>query len=74
MPLYEFRCHQCEQRFEKLCSMGESGANIQCPACLAKVAARVMSGFSSSRTGEQMTEESGGCSGCSSANCSTCSR
>ncbi|KAF1084818.1 Zinc ribbon domain protein [Sporotomaculum syntrophicum] len=74
MPFYEFRCHQCGLRFEKLCSMDESGANIQCPACSAGAPARVMSGFNSIGTGDKVTGGGGSCSGCSSANCSSCSR
>ncbi|WP_166511309.1 FmdB family zinc ribbon protein [Desulfallas thermosapovorans] len=74
MPIYEFRCHKCGHRFEKLCSMGESGANIQCPACSAPAPQRVMSGFCKKGSGDPVTGGGGGggCSTCSSSNCSSC--
>lgn len=73
MPIYEFRCHKCGHRFEKLCSMGESGENLRCPACAAPAPKRVMSGFSAKGTesGGPVTG-GGGCSTCSSSSCSSC--
>jgi len=72
MPIYEFRCNQCGQRLEKLCSIDQSSAKLPCPACSAAELYRVMSGFSSPGAGNQATGGASGCSTCSSGNCSTC--
>ena len=47
MPIYEFKCASCGQRFDKLCSMGENGEKLACPKCGATGPGRVMSGFAS---------------------------
>ncbi|MTI85114.1 MAG: zinc ribbon domain-containing protein [Firmicutes bacterium] len=74
MPIYEFRCQKCEHRFEKLCSMGEDGKNLNCPECGASNPNRVMSAFRAQ--GSKGEENSGGassrCGSCSSSNCGSC--
>ncbi|MCL2337737.1 MAG: zinc ribbon domain-containing protein [Firmicutes bacterium] len=67
MPIYEFRCHKCGHRFEKLCPIGENGAKMQCPTCAAPAPNRVMSGFCASGT-----DSGSSCGSCSSSNCSGC--
>jgi putative FmdB family regulatory protein len=71
MPIYEFRCASCGHRFEKLCSLGESGEDLKCPACGAQGPRRVMSSFSAAGT-EGGKDTGSGCSTCSSGNCSSC--
>lgn len=71
MPIYEFRCIGCGRRFDKLCSMGESGENLNCPECGTKGSKRVMSSFSATGTGGGK-EAGSGCGSCSSNNCSSC--
>jgi putative FmdB family regulatory protein len=70
MPIYEFRCGNCRQNFDKLCALGESGKNLKCPACGAGHPERVMSSFSTAGTGGG--KGAGSCGTCSSGNCSTC--
>ena len=41
MPIYEFRCGQCEARFEALVAVGTESE--ECPECGAAGAPRVMS-------------------------------
>ncbi len=77
MPIYEFKCHSCGRRFERLCSMGETGENLACPQCGTAGPRRVMSGFSAKRSGKDDLGAPGygggsGCSGCSSTNCGSC--
>lgn len=78
MPIYEFRCPGCDRRFEKLCSMGETGDHVTCPECGRQGAQRVMSGFFSKggkgdNGGFGVTAGGGGgCAGCSSSSCATC--
>ncbi|HOV79761.1 MAG TPA: zinc ribbon domain-containing protein [Bacillota bacterium] len=71
MPIYEFRCTSCGIRFERLCSMGESGKNLKCPGCGARHPDRVMSTFISTGTGGGKGTGTG-CGTCSSHDCSNC--
>jgi len=76
MPIYEFKCKSCQGRFEKLCSLGESGEKLTCPKCGKAGPQRVMSGFAarSSGGGDLGAGSSGGsgCGGCTSTNCGSC--
>lgn len=77
MPIYEFKCQSCGRRFEKLCSIGESGEGLACPQCGTIGPRRVMSGFAAKSSGRDdfggpASSGGSGCSGCSSSNCSTC--
>jgi len=76
MPIYEFRCVACNQRFEKLCPVGETGLNINCPGCGKQGPGRVMSSFSAKSSknsnGGPALNNGGGCASCSSGNCSSC--
>jgi len=33
MPLYEYRCTECDHRFEILQRMGEGADGLDCPSC-----------------------------------------
>jgi len=33
MPLYEYRCQDCKQEFEKLMSIGSRDRKVNCPLC-----------------------------------------
>jgi len=68
MPLFEYWCCRCEQRFEKLVS--SSREETGCPAC-GNLSYKVFSTF---RTNVSGREKSGGssCSSCSGSSCSTC--
>ena len=43
MPIYEFRCLECENLFELLILNGNETIEMRCPACLAVNFERVMS-------------------------------
>lgn len=68
MPIYEFRCHDCGEKFEQLCPLGETGANVRCPRCAGKQITRLMSAFSAPGTGGGNK----GCTGCKATSCSSC--
>ncbi|MDA8337120.1 MAG: zinc ribbon domain-containing protein [Peptococcaceae bacterium] len=75
MPIYEFRCEKCGRRFERLCSLGESGENLRCPECGSPAPRRVMSGFAAGGSGSGSNASgasAGGCSGCAGGSCATC--
>jgi putative FmdB family regulatory protein len=45
MPLYEFQCAKCGERFDIVSSHADREANAVCPACGARDAVRVFGGF-----------------------------
>ena len=42
MPLYEYRCRYCGERFEKLVPMSASSADVVCPVCERQAAERLI--------------------------------
>ncbi|MBI4596409.1 MAG: zinc ribbon domain-containing protein [Candidatus Tectomicrobia bacterium] len=72
MPIYEFKCLQCENEFEKLV-YGTNNRKISCPGCSSEdvekkfsvFGMKTSSGFTSSATGSN-------CGGCSSSSCASC--
>lgn len=69
MPLFEYYCSQCQQRFEQLVRQRQE--EIPCPQC-GTLSPKVFSTFCT--TGGEKASLSGGsgCSTCSSSSCSTC--
>ncbi|MBN1962609.1 MAG: zinc ribbon domain-containing protein [Deltaproteobacteria bacterium] len=71
MPIYEYKCEQCENEFEEL--VFSSTKEVQCPKCqsdkvhrlLSVTAIKTSSGFVSSKSG-------GSCGSCSGGSCSSC--
>jgi putative FmdB family regulatory protein len=45
MPIYEYECLKCGQRFELRRSIVDSDSNINCPKCGAEKPQRVISAF-----------------------------
>jgi len=60
MPLYEYECRKCKERFEVLQKIDEDKNNLRCPKCHTENPTRVLSLFSSSSS-------KSGNSGCSSS-------
>jgi putative FmdB family regulatory protein len=46
MPIYEYECRSCKERFEVLQKMNEGSSHLRCPRCQARPQ-RVLSLFSS---------------------------
>lgn len=53
MPLYEYRCGQCEKQFEASQSVYARVEDTECPFCQARQATRLMSSFSSNVVGDR---------------------
>lgn len=53
MPLYEYRCGQCEKQFEVNQSVYARIEDTECPSCHARQATRLMSSFSSNVVGDR---------------------
>jgi len=77
MPVYEYRCGQCGNRFDLLRRMAQADESVACPECQADGARRVLSIFASfSKTADGSTRATagsdGGCASCSSSSCAGC--
>lgn len=72
MPIYEFTCDHCEEKFEELVPFGSNGNGLSCPSCKSFDIRKMMSAFGIS--GSALTKRSSGssCSTCASSNCSHC--
>jgi len=66
MPIYEYRCSDCENKFEELVSRLE--AAVSCPKCGSDNTSRLISMFCASGTSSPAGH---GGSSCSSSSCST---
>jgi len=75
MPIYEYLCNDCGDRFELLRPFSRADEAGTCPHCQGK-AERIMSCcavFSKSASGASTPlAGSGGCAGCSAGSCTTC--
>jgi|LSQX01.2.fsa_nt_gb putative FmdB family regulatory protein len=66
MPLYEYECEACGERFEALVSARSKDQKRNCPACGSSETGRVASTFAVGTA----TKSSDACAGCcSSGNC-----
>lgn len=77
MPVYEYRCESCHERFEMRRSYAESDASAACPVCHHDKARRLLSNFvalTSSGDGGAPTAVAGGggCAGCAGGHCASC--
>ena len=70
MPIYEYKCGQCQNEFEKL--VLNTSEKIACPKCKSKKVHRVMSALAFSVGGKFKSTASSSCSGCAATSCSTC--
>lgn len=54
MPLYEYICKECGQRFEKLVRMSDDPKAVRCPGCAGAVE-RALSTFATAGGGQRET-------------------
>ena len=52
MPIYEYECRECKERFQLLQGMNEGSESARCPKCNAKGPRRLLSVFGSSRSSD----------------------
>ena len=56
MPMYEYRCQHCEERFERLVSLRAEQPPVTCPRCGTQEIRKLLSTFAtteSNRTSNQ---------------------
>ena len=74
MPIYEFKCHNCQKTFEELCKIGV--ASIACPYCASTDTSKKVSIFAAQSTGSDgsTTSIGGGhsCASCHGGSCGSC--
>ena len=46
MPIYEYRCQECGEKFEKLVRFDTSTSEIECPKCGGRKVEKLISAFS----------------------------
>ena len=46
MPIYEYRCKECGEKFEKLVRFSTSTSEIECPKCGGRKVEKLISAFS----------------------------
>lgn len=63
MPIYEYKCNQCGNRFEQLVFPSDDESEFECPSCGKKDICRLVSAFSCGSSGSGgLGSLSGGCS------------
>ncbi|GAB6887847.1 hypothetical protein JCM13304A_13450 [Desulfothermus okinawensis JCM 13304] len=75
MPIYEYVCLDCNNKFEEL--VLKNDANVKCPKCSSGNTKKLMSTCRAKVAGGASLDNlssstSSSCSGCSGGNCSTC--
>jgi len=57
MPIYEYQCTQCGEKFEVRQSIGEDGSKLDCPKCKTQNPKRLFSSFFSPGSGKTKASE-----------------
>ncbi|MFC1945828.1 zinc ribbon domain-containing protein [Chloroflexota bacterium] len=50
MPIYEYECEKCHEKFEMFRSITENDNDVACPRCGGKQTKRVISSFATTGT------------------------
>jgi len=59
MPLYEYQCSGCDERFEALQRIGDDGKDLTCPACGKRKPDKVFSTFAAGSVSHGTTQQAG---------------
>ncbi len=75
MPIYEYSCLDCKQKFEALRPISQADSPLPCQACGGENVKRKASVFYAMSGGHSVAGTAGGCNcgSCSGGNCSGCS-
>lgn len=67
MPIYEYKCNKCNNKFKKLVNNGNT--DVHCPFCTTHEVKKLFSTFATSGVS---TGKNSSCSSCASSSCSSC--
>jgi putative FmdB family regulatory protein len=83
MPIYEYCCTHCQNKFEQLRPISKSDEEAECPKCkmpakrtVSKFVSRIKDdlGYLSHMANASSGGGGSSCGGCSSSNCSSCGK
>ena len=69
MPIYEYQCMQCGEKFEARQSFGGNGSRLNCPKCQAPNPRKLLSSFFATSSGAAGSSSEDSCPTCSSGVC-----
>jgi putative FmdB family regulatory protein len=73
MPIYEYVCLDCGERFELIRSMKEADSPTACESCESEHTSRLLALFNAHSGGRVVAgSRDAGCAGCSGGSCSCC--
>jgi putative FmdB family regulatory protein len=73
MPIYEFECNQCQNKFDELVSVSIDLSTVVCPQCGTNSPRKLMSAFGFSSGGKTVSSSAdSGCSDCHASSCKSC--
>jgi putative FmdB family regulatory protein len=72
VPIYEYVCLDCRERFDALRPMAQADAPIVCRTCGNDHSSRTLSVFFAQSGGHAVAGTHAGCSSCGGGHCSTC--
>jgi putative FmdB family regulatory protein len=72
VPLYEYVCLDCRERFDALRPIAQADVPIACRDCGSEHSSRTISVFYAQSGGRAVAGTHGGCSSCSGGHCSSC--
>ncbi len=74
MPIFEFRCKLCCNKFEELVFKNSDLNNIKCPKCQSTEVEKLVSvfGFRSKGSNGETISTGSSCTGCKSTTCAGC--
>lgn len=61
MPIYEYRCKQCDEQFEMIRPMGDTGKGLACPECGARRPEKLPTTFAAHGGSGKSPATGGGC-------------
>jgi putative FmdB family regulatory protein len=64
MPIYEYRCHDCQRLFQKLQPVGAGSSGVVCPDCGSSQVERQLSTFASGPSTGSTAGVGGPAAGC----------
>jgi putative FmdB family regulatory protein len=64
MPIYEYRCPECEHEFEHLVRSSRDGSKVSCPSCGAKRVEKRLSVFAAREGAASPAPAAGPCGQC----------